>query len=480
MMLNLIRFIMFLLLIGGGWVALGNRNAVRVVHSAPADKRVVPHLGLNAPIYSTPSTAASLPGMDYRLVLWRVYALPEPWPYSPTGYTQPVYSASKVGDVDGDGRADVVALVQSMPDPSPNRIWVFRQQQDGTLAPVREYPLDWNFAETGSVIGLTLADINDDGVRDIVVTHMFALATLLSDGAGGLVERRFAIPGAIGVGNDRPAFAADFDLDGITDLVVHVSQTYSGNPEDFRSKFLIAYGDRKDPLVRVSETVTGKTYKSDVQQARSVAVGDFNNDGYPDLAATFWEADYWAQKQAWPLKVFFNDRSGHFPTWTKLAENIDLVHLSGGDFDGDGDSDLAAVTSGMATQLEKVFVYSQESSSLVLTPQVQQVVQSPAVVETADLNGDGLDDLLISHDGWFQTSWLLQTNGGLSAPGKVSVGNHPSARSPAGAQGVGDLNGDGCMDVTEALTYGGLNILLGEGCTRFARMSTPLPPLSID
>ncbi|MDB6072058.1 MAG: hypothetical protein JWL81_3229 [Verrucomicrobiales bacterium] len=81
-------------------------------------------------------------------------------------------------------------------------------------------------------------------------------------------------------------------------------------------------------------------------QVMSLVAGDFNSDGFPDLAIL--EKDEFTNMQTDPwrdegkLYIRWNDRSGQFPAITTLQGTgfNSMSRLSAGDFDRDGDLDL--------------------------------------------------------------------------------------------------------------------------------------------
>ncbi|MFN7147281.1 MAG: hypothetical protein ACK4YP_26170, partial [Myxococcota bacterium] len=80
----------------------------------------------------------------------------------------------------------------------------------------------------------------------------------------------------------------------------------------------------------------------------------------------------------------------------------------------------------------------------------------------ADVDTDGLDDVVVTHDGWGCVGVYLQTEHGLGAEDLYTVPS-VSAYDPYGI-GVGDFDGDACRDVVLADYENGLVVLPGTGC----------------
>ena len=144
-----------------------------------------------------------------------------------------------IADVTGDNRDDVV-LTTEHPE-----VWVIPQKADGTLdtAAPRIYVYGPRNFLSG-VTSLMLADINEDGVLDIITNalHEYGEAggftLLLSDGHGGHVIQD--VPSSV---TDYAAWfgggIVDANLDGHRDIVA-----YSGDSSSIRIR-RIWYGDGK-------------------------------------------------------------------------------------------------------------------------------------------------------------------------------------------------------------------------------------------
>ncbi|MBK8304794.1 MAG: VCBS repeat-containing protein [Chloracidobacterium sp.] len=162
-----------------------------------------------------------------------------------------------VGDFNNDGNADVVTA-----NNGSNNVSVLIGNGLGGFAAAA------NFSVGALPQSLAVGDINHDGKHDIVVTTTAALgaSVLLGDGAGS-----FAAATSTDVGSNPTGVAiSDVNLDGYPDLVVtnftapapNVSVMLGNGAGAFGAQTLFGAGDN----------------------TRSVAAGDFNLDGKPDLA----------------------------------------------------------------------------------------------------------------------------------------------------------------------------------------------------
>jgi uncharacterized repeat protein (TIGR01451 family) len=181
----------------------------------------------------------------------------------------------------------------------------------------------------------------------------------------------------------------------------------------------------------------------------TAVVGDFNGDGYQDLALANPAVD--------AITIFLGNGDGTFAGGVNYpitsAPNILVV----GDFNGDGRTDLA-VTYGSTDQVG-VLLGNGDGT-------FQPVVNYPAGVSQSvpavgDFNGDGVADLAVAGFGGSVSILIGNGDGSFQAPVLYPGG---AALSVA----VADLNNDGKPDLAVATYGGGINVLLGNGDGTFA------------
>ena len=158
--------------------------------------------------------------------------------------------------------------------------------------------------------GVTMADVNGDGLLDIHVCNVGAYKGLtghnqLFINQGDLTfKEESAAYGLEFTGFSTQAAFFDYDLDGDLDMYllnhsVHSSRTYGMS--DLRNEEDLRAGDR---LYRNDATETGRVfhdisaeagiYRSHIGYGLGVNTSDINNDGYPDIYISndFHENDY--------------------------------------------------------------------------------------------------------------------------------------------------------------------------------------------
>ena len=121
-------------------------------------------------------------------------------------------TAIAIGDINGDGRADIVATTGGN---SPTFFAAFYQGAGGVLGP------STHVATYDSPAAVSVADLNGDGRLDVVVSHFGwgSVSVYLQSSSGVLeAEQRFSAP----YGSPLPGQMAvgDFNADGRADIVI--------------------------------------------------------------------------------------------------------------------------------------------------------------------------------------------------------------------------------------------------------------------
>src|SRR5207245_2738785 len=185
---------------------------------------------------------------------------------------------------------------------------------------------------------------------------------------------------------------------------------------------------------------------------QSVAAGDFNGDGGPDLAV--------ANSGSSNVSVLLGNGDGTFQAARTFAAGTTPASVAVGDVNGDGRPDLAVANSGS--------IYGAYNNVLVLLGNGDGTFQAartfaagggPLSVAVGDVNGDGRPDLAVANYSSNTVSVLLGNGDGtFQAAQTFAAGSRPSSVA------VGDVNGDGRPDLAVAnYSSNNASVLLGNG-----------------
>ncbi len=222
-----------------------------------------------------------------------------------------------VADLNGDGMDDIVLANRYGPREGPSHVCY--AEADATFNQV------CNEVTVGSATTIKAADMNGDGVPDLVVPHRDGGQSFvyINDGGGIFRDRRPFGPSDASI---RTAVPADFDRDGLMDIVVIDQQTgpavFWGLPDGSFA--------RTWPLVTLQET------------PYALSVADVDGDGFKDILVGYVEFR--------PM-VLFNE-GGRMFTEVSFGDNEGSTYgFDVGDVDGDGFLDIALARSGAPNML---------------------------------------------------------------------------------------------------------------------------------
>ena len=180
-----------------------------------------------------------------------------------------------------------------------------------------------------------------------------------------------------------------------------------------------------------------------------VAVGDFNGDGYLDIVVSNEE-----QNVTGTISVLLGNGDGTFQPAQTYGLSFVPAGLAVGDFDGDGIFDLAVC----GVQTNTVMVMLGNGDGSFQAPQSYAVGQLPYFVAVVGFNGYGHLDLAVSNQNSDTVSILLGNGDGTFSPAH----NYAAGYNPESVV-VGDFNGGGILDLAVANLNNGVSILLGKG-----------------
>jgi hypothetical protein len=347
-----------------------------------------------------------------------------PPPPADTMATAGVASAAvAVEDFDGDGDFDFAVA-----NAGSNDVSIIHSGPAGTLTQ----------AQTAGVgdepVSVAAGDLDGDTVADLVVTNRVSdsVSTLRGRGDGTFAAARSFPSGSVGSAPTGLALA-DFDLDGWLDAAV---------PNNFSSDVSVLPGDREGGFGRP------RVFVAD-EQTLGVAVGLFNDDPFIDIAAV-------SRGSTGPnVASMLSVGDGSLEAVEDLVADMSPVDAAVGDLDNNGVADITVVHSD-----GRLLAYLANRETAFASPLQLQLADDSAAVTHADLNGDGLLDIIASSKAGREAQVLLARPGG----GFAEAQNYPLTLE-ASALVVGDWNSDRVPDLAATGlregTSGGVDILLG-------------------
>ncbi|WP_165075305.1 FG-GAP repeat domain-containing protein [Paludisphaera rhizosphaerae] len=199
----------------------------------------------------------------------------------------------------------------------------------------------------------------------------------------------------------------------------------------------------------------------------SLAVGDFNGDGKLDVAAGF-------RYGSRPGGVFLGNGDGTFQNGLDLpsADLATIETVAAADFNGDGVVDLAVTFANRRQSLESTIgILLGEGDGTFGTPSLFLAGSAPRALTMGDFNGDGVLDIATANAGSSPTDDFLKSVGVLIGDGRGGFTRRsvlPLSSIPI-AVTAADLNGSGKLDLSVLDSDGRLTVLYGKGNGDFVR-----------
>lgn len=343
------------------------------------------------------------------------------------------------GDFNGDGKVDLAAT-----DSATNRVDVLLGNGDGTFSAPVQYPVG------ASPVAISTGDFNGDGRLDLAVANFNShnVSILLGNGGG-------TFQAAVNVPLDDFAYptgmaVADLNGDGKRDLIL--AYFNSG-----RVAVLLGRGDGTFDNA-VTYPTGAPPVTSVASGAYTVAAGDFNGDGIPDVVATnagrIGDPLAPGSRISGSISVLLGNGDGtlqagrvqYLPAFPYVA--------AVGDFNGDGNADVAVANHGAPSgepQVSGVSVLLGRGDGTFQDPSNFDAGAAPLDVALGDFNGDGRADLVVTDQG----NSPNYSDGGVSVLFGKGDGTFQPAVTlnpgvPSRSVAVGDFNSDGQVDLAVA------------------------------
>jgi hypothetical protein len=427
------------------------------------------------------------------------------------------------GDFNHDGKLDVLLSAHNSSSDAPSLV-VFPGNGKGGFGA----PIVTTITGLNSPTIILAGDINGDGIPDVVitgtdpVTGATEIGVMLADGTDGKFNAPIVTRASVGPGSEM--VLGDFNNDKKVDLVqfgepitffpgngdgtfgsaVNSTVNYGGSGCSATADF---NKDGNLDITSGSEVLLGNgngTFQAPIAVVNGtcgVAVGDFNNDGIPDLVT----GDGGNARNGTQVRVFLGDGTGNFKTSTTYQTGNDAGVITGAlavdFFSGGTDQDIAvsnvqsgnvtlllgngtgaftigksfAVATGgilsddfngdkkidLAVQFQRgIGVLLGNGNGTFVAQMAQNVPRTIGTIHLGNFTGSKKTDLLKSSSSGAPTA-VLPGNGngtfGTPIPAPASCQTENAI--------VGDFNGDKIPDIAFSVTSsgGGVAVCLGNG-----------------
>lgn len=309
------------------------------------------------------------------------------------------------GDVNGDGKADIVAtmLGSTTAGCQLNTVAVLGGLGTGKFGKPAYYST--GAASTAQEQEIYLVDVNGDGHLDIVTANTDGTISVLLNKGKGTYNRGTLITSLASLAiDDNPMTFADFNGDGKMDIAVVLNHAVSN-----ASSVYILLGNGNGTFGAPIQTIFPVF-------PVSVVAGDFDKDGKMDVLVTTTSSSVCSDSGYTFGKG--NGNGTFTPGTTICVGQVGAGAPLAADLNADGNLDVVVpYASGTDTAVGPQILQGKGDGTFLTSAQYYGgQASSNAVV--ADFNGDGMPDILLLNDGGFASSFLTEM---LNASQPVSV-----------------------------------------------------------
>lgn len=321
-----------------------------------------------------------------------------------------------IGDVNNDGNLDLAITNRAgyYGGGLAGSVWLYLGRGDGTFA---FHSVPYQGTYDSQPMSSDLRDLNHDGKLDLVVAihGENRVAVLLGNGDGTFQPLQYY---GVGVG-PQCLVIADFNNDHNPDIAV--SNWWSNTVS-------VLLGNGNGTFQTHQEFPIG-------QRSNAIAVGDLNGDNMLDIVAA---NAYPYQPQF--LSILFGNGDGTFKPQINLTTKPELYGVAVADINYDGNLDIVTANSRLGDDSVSIFYGNGDGSFQEPKDFFTGYYSSPMWVAIADLNNDGVTDILTANQFGQNVSVLL----GYEP-------NHPPVANAGGPYSVAEgsdvtLDGSGSSD----------------------------------
>lgn len=350
-------------------------------------------------------------------------------------------------DIDGDGFMDVVSSSYG----DGGIVWYQNNGQE-------EFTRRVISTNTQSAHSVFVADLDSDGDNDVLATSAGENKVIWyeNDGTSNFSEHVISTTAE----RAHDVFAADIDGDGDVDVA-------SASFYDDRVAWYENDGNQQ---------FTSRTVSTNADGALSVVIADIDDDGDKDLLSTSSSDDQiaWYEndgQENFSRRVITVDPDGPNTGVEGFADGAYSAVVA--DVDGDGDLDVVAACDVVlqAGRQSRIAWFENDGNEQFTPHTVSTSVTSPRAIVATDVDGDGDTDFVIADVNGHQVAWF--ENDGSQNFAKHVIAHRFSQASPVLSPWsvfVADIDSDGVLDVVSASS--------GDGKIAWYKQTAEVAPLN--
>jgi len=345
-------------------------------------------------------------------------------------------TASALGDLDGDGKVDLVTI-----NYGSDRLFAYRNISSPGSIGASSFATELTFSTSFNPIAVAVGDVNGDGKPDIVVTNniAYSVSVLQNTSTPGTVSFAPKVDFATRVFPNSVAIG-DLDGDGKPELVV----TNSGV-----SRISIFQNTSTSGNINTNSFAPKVDFIVGSQPS-SVAIGDLDKDGKPDLVV--------ANLSSATVSVLRNTSTRGSITAASFSDNgqFQTGALPGSvaiaDVDGDGKLEMLVANYDANFNSISIFRNTSTVGNINAASFASRVdfttATNPRSISIGDVDGDGKPDLAVANYNSGSVTVLRNTSisGSINTNSFAAKVDFTTAINPRSLS-VGDVDGDGIPEI---------------------------------